>query len=502
VKYLGTWKSVSAHPVPQWYEDAKLGVFLHWGLYSVPAWAPRSPDITALLRQQRPSWLLRNMPYAEWYANTSQLPGSPTQLYHQETFGSGFPYDGFRPDFEGSSSEADLEEVAALCRDAGARYVVLTAKHCDGYRLWPATQPHPVKGPYHPPRDLVGDMTRAVTRQGMRMGLYYSGGYDWPYNGAVLATLGDLLLGGPAGADYARYAESQVLELIERYRPSVLWNDVGWPSESHLPSLLAAYYNEVEDGVVNDRWFQGRRSPLLDRVVRGCAAVVEGAWPLLPSSAKRVTMPSGRHADFATLEYVTSDRRRPDKWEATRGVGHSFGANRNEAPNEMPSGDELVRLFVDVVAKNGNLLIGVGPMADGRIPDWQAERLRALGRWLEINGEAIFGTRPWTTSSATASNGAPVRFTTGPDVLYATVVGTAPTTSVTLGGFRVLPSDSGPDHEGGESSDLEIRALGSPRTRCAVDADGRVVLDFGSSTPASPAHVVRIRPRWRCRVVD
>ena len=103
----------------------------------------------------------------------------------------------------------------------------------------------------------------------MRMGLYYSGGYDWPYNGVVMRGLGDVLLAVPTGAGYARYVEGHVRELIERYRPSVLWNDIGWPTAGHLPALFADYYNTVEDGVVNDRWLQSsHRGPLVDTAVR------------------------------------------------------------------------------------------------------------------------------------------------------------------------------------------------------------------------------------------
>ena len=117
--YEATWESVSTHRVPTWYEDAKLGVFLHWGLYSVPAWAERVPDIQTILRRHRPAWMLRHNPYAEWYANTVQLSGSPTRRHHDDTFGRGFPYDGFVPLFDEASSRADLEGLASVCRAGG-----------------------------------------------------------------------------------------------------------------------------------------------------------------------------------------------------------------------------------------------------------------------------------------------------------------------------------------------------------------------------------------------
>jgi alpha-L-fucosidase len=498
VTYLGSWESVRSHLLPQWYDDAKLGIFLHWGLYSVPAWAPRGPDITTLLREHRPSWMLRNIPYAEWYANTLRLAGSPTARRHKETYGTDFPYDGFRSEFEDASTKADLDSLAAFCLGAGARYVVLTTKHADGYCLWPTTEPHPVKGRYHSPRDLVGDMSNAVTDHGMRMGLYYCGGYDWPYNDAVLSNLGDLLLGGPRGTGYARYVDSHVRELIERYRPSILWNDIGWPFESDLRSLLAAYYNCVEDGAVNDRWFQGRRSRPIDVAVRAASAVVEGLWPVLPRSAKRVAMLPGRHADFSTREYAIPDKALAGKWEATRGMGSSFGANRSETADDVLSADDLVRLLMDVVSKNGNLLIGVGPGPDGRVSEVQSEPLLGLGRWLEVNGEAVYGTRPWTVASGSTSQGSAVRYTAGDDAIYATVLGTPKASEFSL---ERLSVDVAGDRARRDrlSSAVDIGVLGAPHARFHVSAEGRLTIDFGTRPPEGPAHVVRLRPRSLCR---
>lgn len=182
--YEPNWDSVSTHPLPAWFDDAKLGIFLHWGLYSVPGWAPQVPDIQELLRTQGPKAMLWNNPYAEWYRNSMQLPGSPTQKHHVSKYGPEFGYDGFVPEFDTGSAQADLGSIADLCRDAGAKYVVLTTKHHEGFTLWPSSIPHPHKGHYHPSRDIVADLSAAVKAQGLRMGLYYSGGYDWPFNDA------------------------------------------------------------------------------------------------------------------------------------------------------------------------------------------------------------------------------------------------------------------------------------------------------------------------------
>ncbi len=147
--------------------------------------------------------------------------------------------------------------------------------------------------------------------------------------------------------------------------------------------------------------------------MRLVAGAVEVAWRGVPERYKELTFPGARHFDFSTPEYSQPDRVLTRKWEATRGVGHSFGANHNEPPEDIISTAELIHLLVDVVSKNGNLLIGVGPAPDGTVPEWQAAPLEGLGRWLEGRGEAVYGTRPWTTPADTTSGGHDVRFTPG-----------------------------------------------------------------------------------------
>ena len=175
----------------------------------------------------------------------------------------------------------------------------------------------------------------------------------------------------PQSEEYGRYADAHWRELIERYNPAVLWNDIGYPIAGNSPQLFADYYNAHPEGVVNNRFdFMG--------VAGGTA-----------------------HADFTTPEYAQMDDITTDKWEACRGIGHSFGLNRNAADDDLLTVDALVHLLADIVSKNGNLLLNVGPAADGRIPHAQAERLLGLGWWLRVNGEAIFDTTPWTRAVGT-----------------------------------------------------------------------------------------------------
>ena len=435
--YEGTWDSVRTHRVPAWYHDAKLGVFVHWGLYSVPGWAPRVPDIQRLLVEAGPRRMLRENPYAEWYLNTMRIRGSPTQRHHAEVYGDSYPYDNFVRVFDDASAGASLDTIASLCQAAGARYVVVTTKHHDGFALWPSAVPHPVKGRYHARRDLVGDLCEAVRSRQMRMGLYYSGGYDWPFNGAVIRRGADAVLAVPHGRPYVDYVTAHVRELIDRYEPSVLWNDIGWPSGGNLAGLFAYYYNAVDEGVINDRW---RETPLPRNVagvalVRAAGALVERGWRLIPERRKRLSFSTPPHCDFRTPEYEVLPTTSERKWELARGLGHSFGANRHERPEDIISATELIQMFCDVVARNGNLLIGVGPRPDGTVPETQQAPLRELGAWLAANGDAIYGSRPWVTPESSSFDGTPVRFTKGAEAVYALVLGKPSGRQVTLRGL-------------------------------------------------------------------
>jgi alpha-L-fucosidase len=432
--YEGTWDSVRTHGVPDWYDDAKLGVFLHWGPYSVPGWAPRVPDIQEMLVKAGPRRMLRENPYAEWYLNTMRIRGSPTARHHAQVYGDDYPYDNFVKTFDDATAGANLDALAGLCAVAGARYVVLTTKHHDGFALWPSAVPHPVKGEYHARRDVVGDLAAAVRGRRLRMGLYYSGGYDWPYNGARLRGAADLVLAAPAGEGYRRYVTAHVRELIDRYAPSVLWNDISWPAGGNLAELFAYYYNTVPDGVINDRWREvAAPTGVFSRsLVRAGGRLLELSWSLIPARRKRLTFASPQHCDFRTPEYEMLHTVAEHKWEMCRGVGRSFGANREEPPEDIITETELIQTFCDIVANNGNLLIGVGPRPDGTVPESQLAPLRGLGAWLAANGEAVYGSRPWVVAESSTSDGTSLRFTKSGEGVYALVLGMPAGRRVTL----------------------------------------------------------------------
>jgi alpha-L-fucosidase len=383
-KYEATIESLNKHPLPAWYADAKLGIFIHWGLYSVPGWAVLTPEGEKL----SPEEYLKRNPYAEWYYNTLRLEGSPTQAYHKEHYGANYNYYNFAETFDKETQKWKPEEWAQVFKMAGARYVVLTSKHHEGFTLWPSETPNPTlpKDRQHATRDLVGELTNAVRAQGMKMGLYYSGGYDWTFVPGPITSWKQAKSVKPQTEAYGKYADAQMRELIRKYQPSVLWNDIDYPKSGHALEIIAEYYNAIPEGVVDDRF--------------------------------GVT-----HADFSSPEYETLGKISAKKWEECRGLGRSFGYNRAEGEADTIKNDELIYLLVDIVSKNGNLLLDVGPEADGTIPAVQMDRLKALGTWLEMNGEGIYGTRPWKRAEGATADGIKVRFTQKDGAVYAFLLG-------------------------------------------------------------------------------
>jgi len=188
----------------------------------------------------------------------------------------------------------------------GAGYVVLTTKHHEGFRLWPSSIAHPSKGLYNAERDVVGDMSSAVRAHGMRMGLYYSGGYDWPFNNAVLKHPADAMLAVPASPEYLEYATAHVRELIDHYAPDMLWNDVAWPPGGNLADLFAYYYNCVPDGVINDRWIEpsGRRNIVTDALTQAAGDLIQLLWKHIPEADKKLNLKAVRPKQLCLVAFL------------------------------------------------------------------------------------------------------------------------------------------------------------------------------------------------------
>jgi len=350
----GRWAALS-RPTPEWFQRSKLGFFIHWGPYSVPAWG----EPVAQLGEIPPVEWFRHNPYAEWYYNTIRLDGSPAQLHHQQVHG-GCDYDDFLDQWQAENFDADAA-VAELVA-AGGTYVMVTTKHHDGVCLWDA----PGTGDRNtvhrgPKRDLVGQWAEAARRAGIRFGAYYSGGLDWHAAPTVPIGLRDDwdLTERPVDQGYASYAAGHLRDLIARYNPDVLWNDINWPDAGKdfgpdgVGTVFEEYYAANPEGLVNDRW----------------------------------QVP---HQDYATSEYKHLQQcENAAVWEHCRGVGLSFGYNSVEGPEHAMPPLELMKHLVDIVWRGGRMLLGVGPKADGTLPAWQSEILTGVGRWMRVAGQLL-----------------------------------------------------------------------------------------------------------------
>lgn len=344
--YQPDWKSLDARPTSQWWLDAKFGIFIHWGVYSVPAYTEKGR-------------------YAEWYLHslTNDKPDGPIVSYHRTNYGSRTYYD-LADDFHAELYNPD--EWAQLFEKAGARYVVLTSKHHDGFCLWPNQQANRIWGrPWNavdcgPRRDLLGELFVSLRKTQVRPGLYYSL-YEW-YNPLWQF-------------DKQRYAHDhampQLVDVVTRYKPDVVWADGDWdatPEVWQSPQFLAWLYNESpvrSEVVVNDRWGSGVRF---------------------------------NHAGIYTPEYQPDIDFENHAWEESRGMGYSYGYNRREDAWDYNSSQTLILHLIDKVSRGGNFLLDIGPDGHGQIPPIMQERLLDIGRWLSINGEAIYSTRRWRSS--------------------------------------------------------------------------------------------------------
>lgn len=432
-RYIDSWDSIRTHQVPAWYHDCKLGIFIHWGLYSVPAFAPMTGELGTVEMDER--WFCNN-PYAEWYFNSINVKKGPSYEYHLKKYGADFKYEDFTSLWK--AQQWDPKAWAKLFKEAGAGYVVLTSKHHDGYCLFDSQYTDYSAAVSGPKRDIVGELSDAVRNEGMKMGLYYSGMIDWHFY-PVPQYIQSEQIGCPT-FEYADYAFKQSKELIDKYHPSVFWNDIGWPyaGEPQLPYLLSYYYNVCQDGVVDDRF-------------------------------------NGLHCDFTTKEYQTGKMDRDKKWEMCRGLGLSFGYNAAEDESYVLSAGRLIGLLAETVANNGNLLINIGPKADGTIPEIQVQRLKDLGAWLKINGEAIYGTR-CSERTSIVSDSLAVHFTSKDGSLYAIADGKQD------GGFSFavdnvsaapVPLDARTDYEWQRSGDRVVINI-----RNYTENDGAVVFKF------------------------
>lgn len=404
-RYQAAWQSLENYQTPDWFKDAKFGIFIHWGVYSVPAFGN------------------------EWYPHEMYQQGSKEFKHHIETYGphNKFGYKDFIPMFK--AEKFDPEQWADLFEKAGAKYVVPVAEHHDGFAMYKTTLSKWNAAEMGPKRDIIGELSTAIKKHNLVFGLSSHRIEHWFFMGGGRRFDSDV--NDPAYDDFYGPARDQSetpspefmndwllrsTELVDKYKPQLFWFDwwIETPAmDPYRKSFAAYYYNKGLE------WNKG--------------VVINYKNVSFPEKAAVLDIERGKLKGIRELPWQTDDA-----------VGFkSWGYIPDD---EYKSPKYLVTNLVDIVSKNGNLLLNIGPKADGTIPQEQQQLLLSIGKWLSINGEAIYGTRPWKifgegpTEVAAGSfvdrqlkpfTPQDVRFTTKGDTLYATLLD-VPTAAVTI----------------------------------------------------------------------
>jgi len=458
--FEGTWESLKRYSVPAWYEDGKFGIFIHWGAYAVPAFEN------------------------EWYPRNMYLKDTPAYNHHLETYGpqTTAGYRDFISQF--TAKRFDPDAWASLFKEAGAKYVVPVAEHHDGFAMYDCSLTRWNSTKMGPHRDVLGELAEAVRREGLVFGTSYHRAEHWWFFNGGRDIPSDVLdpryadLYGPAQPrpgttppDKAFLDDwmARLVELVERYQPQLVYFDWWIEQPAFRPYLerFAAYYYNLAA-----QWNRGVVINYKHGELEGESAFAEGS-AVYDIERGQMSATSSRfwQSDSSTVR---------NSW------GHV------SSPDYKPV-NELIGDLVDVVSKNGALLLNIGPRADGSIPEAAAERLRAIGRWLEVNGEAIYASRPWQvfgegpTETAAVAHGMygdekgreftekDIRFTTREGALYATFLAWPQSGTVAI----TLLGDKGDQHAV-PITRVELLGSGAPLTWERDAAALRVALPAGA----------------------
>ncbi len=360
-----TWESLSQYQCPEWYRDAKFGIFIHWGVYSVPAFGSE--------------W------YPRWMYVDSTVWGTNYYQHHVKTYGTPdkFGYKDFIPMFK--AEKFDAKEWAKIFKLAGAKYVIPVAEHHDGFAMYNTSLSKWNAFNMGPKRDIIGELANAVRNEGLVFGISSHRCEHWFFMGTGRSIKSDV--NDPKYADFygpatpfnpfdpksripmsTEYMNDWLLrctELVDKYHPQVFYFDwyIEQPEmEPYRKTFAAYYYNHAK------QWNKGVVLNYKDNAYPDSAAVYD-------------------------IERGSSKATKKFPWQTDTSVGKkSWGYIEGE---ENKTSNELIDLLIDIVSKNGNLLLNIGPKADGTITNEQTNVLLAMGKWLAINGEGIYGTRPW-----------------------------------------------------------------------------------------------------------
>ncbi|MEJ7736409.1 MAG: alpha-L-fucosidase [Chitinophagaceae bacterium] len=358
------WESLKKYEIPEWFRDAKFGIFIHWGVYAVPAYGGGGI-------------------FGEWYGNDMYQIGSAAYKHHLATYGpkNKFGYKDFIPMFK--AEKFDPDAWAKLFKDAGAKYVVPVAEHHDGFAMYNTSMSKWNSVEMGPHRDIIEELSKSIRKEGMIFGLSSHRAEHWYFfhNGRLIksdvnnpeyedyygpaAGGEDSLETTKIGTEFLNDWLLRNVELVNKYHPQVFWFDWWLDNPSfkpYLKSFASHYYNTAKT------W---------DKEV-----VLNYKNNAFPDSAAVLDMEREGQPGIRALAWQSDDALGNRSWGYIEG-------------DHYKTPQFLVTELIDIVSKNGNLLLNVGPKADGTIPPEQADLLLAMGKWLGVNGEAIYGTRPW-----------------------------------------------------------------------------------------------------------
>jgi alpha-L-fucosidase len=350
----------------EWWRDARFGMFIHWGLYAVPAGVYRDEPVGGI---------------GEWIMNSAQIPVAE--------------YESFAAQFD--PVRFDAAEWVRIAKDAGMKYIIITSKHHDGFSLWDSdVSQYDIIDAAPFGRDILRELADAAAREGIRLGFYHSI-MDWHHPDAQAPHFPTYNTREKSNPNFPRYVDNylkpQVRELVTDYDPAVLWFDGEWiPEWTHEMGL--EMYNFVRsmspEILINNRVDKGRQG-------------MQG-----------MTRTDQRYAgDFGTPEQEILEGTSTLDWESCMTMNDTWGFKSTD--ENWKSAETLIHNLVDIAAKGGNYLLNVGPTAEGLIPQASVERLAEMGDWMEVNGEAIYGSRLWTHYE----DGDMVRYTNVGDNIYA-----------------------------------------------------------------------------------
>jgi alpha-L-fucosidase len=364
-KFEPEWDSLKQYETPKWNMDDKFGIFIHWGVYAVPAAG------------------------SEWYPRNMYNKKSNLFEHHKKNWGdqSKFGYKDFIPKFR--AEKWDPDEWAELFKRSGARYIVPVAEHHDGFAMYDSSHTKWNSVKMGPKRDICGELAKAVRKRGMKFGVSTHYAWNWRYyfkdnsfdnvNPAYAGLYGiNHPPKAPASPEFIAHWYARTKELIDKYKPDLLWFDFGfcYPEfEQDRKNIAAYYYN---------KGIEWNKSVVLNYK----------RWTKPADGVTKVAFPPG--AGTLDLEREKSPNIRKFFWQTDTSISKkSWGYIEND---EFKSPDRLVDDLIDIVSKNGCLLLNIGPRADGTIPQQAQDILLVIGRWLKGNGAAIYGTRPWKIS--------------------------------------------------------------------------------------------------------